>query len=261
VKNVTLDAPEQRGSTGFGGLFEEFEKPRRGLGWLGVDPHLEDEAAEDELWWLTPIRSASGDASVRAQLLQVRNRPAQVPEWSEGDVFALSRFYGGSIVGSYKNAMVRLADLTEYRTRYTLVNTDFMTAGAVIDATFETPPATTGVTFEYFTPSVSTVPQPTAEQRARFGVLLAEWQSETGASSNLLDAVTHGAYQQIIGLGEQGLRLVLEQLEDDPGFWFWALGSMAPNGENPAQDADSVEAARDMWLAWGREKGYLPNRT
>jgi hypothetical protein len=110
-------------------------------------------------------------------------------------------------------------------------------------------------------PSPAVRPAPTARQRERFEALAAEWRNDTGASSVLQDIVIHPAYQQIIGMGEPGIVLVLEQLSVEPEQWFWALGSMAPEGENPAEEAGSIDEARDLWLVWGREKGYLPDRS
>jgi len=65
------------------------------------------------------------------------------------------------------------------------------------------------------------------------------------------------SYQQIIGLGPSAIPLILRELENEPGHWFWALAALT--GENPAGQGavGNVEAMRQAWLQWGRERGYL----
>ena len=65
------------------------------------------------------------------------------------------------------------------------------------------------------------------------------------------------SYQRIIGLGPSAIPLILRELENEPGHWFWALAALT--GENPAAQgtAGNVDAMREAWLQWGRERGYL----
>lgn len=103
-----------------------------------------------------------------------------------------------------------------------------------------------------------TVVEPTPFERARFATLVSQWRNDTGASSSITEKFMHSDYQKIIGMGKPGIRLVLEELERELDHWFWALSAMAPRGENPAKDAQTLEEARDLWLAWGRRNSFLP---
>jgi hypothetical protein len=82
-----------------------------------------------------------------------------------------------------------------------------------------------------------------------------KWRAETGHLSSIERKVLHTSYQRIIAMGRPALPLVLRELQQHGGDWFWALHFMA--GESPVPEMASVEEAREAWLSWGREKGYL----
>jgi hypothetical protein len=86
--------------------------------------------------------------------------------------------------------------------------------------------------------------------------LAEEWRNETRFYSSIVRITSHPDYQRIIGMGPSAIPYVLEQLRAYPGHWFAALDALT-QGENPASEAESMEAAREAWLVWGREKGYL----
>jgi hypothetical protein len=65
----------------------------------------------------------------------------------------------------------------------------------------------------------------------------------------------HPAYQAIIGMGRQVLPLILEELEQHGGHWFWALHSITQ--EDPARDRINFTDAASAWLEWGRQRGFL----
>lgn len=49
----------------------------------------------------------------------------------------------------------------------------------------------------------------------------------------------HPAYQQIIGMGEKALPLILRDLRDRPtGHWFWALNAIT--GEEPTLGESAI---------------------
>lgn len=119
------------------------------------------------------------------------------------------------------------------------------------------------MTFEfpmlYWGEARTAVATPTVDEDLvrEFATLSKAWADETVLSSSIEQTVLHPAYQQIIGLGADALPLILRELENSPGYWYWALASIAR--EDPAADASDFEEARSSWLAWGREKGYLPD--
>lgn len=95
-------------------------------------------------------------------------------------------------------------------------------------------------------------------EEAAFVGLREWWKRETAVLSSVHAMTEHQAYQQIIAMGQPALRFILEELADtrDPDHWWQAL--MQISGENPACDAETAEDARQAWVNWGREKGYLP---
>ena len=81
------------------------------------------------------------------------------------------------------------------------------------------------------------------------------WKLETLHLSSLTNSAMHPSYPRIIGLGKQVIPLILEDLEQEPNHWFWALNAIT--GENPAEHEYSVEGAARAWIEWGRERGYM----
>ena len=67
----------------------------------------------------------------------------------------------------------------------------------------------------------------------------------------------HPAYQRIIGMGWAVVPLLLNELQRQPDHWFWAL--QAITGEEPARGTETLQAAAEAWLNWGREPGLLPD--
>jgi len=88
-----------------------------------------------------------------------------------------------------------------------------------------------------------------------FRKLCTEWRDQTGHFSSIERKVLHPAYQRIIGLGRPAVPLVLEELRDRRGLWFWALHHMT--GEDPAAQAKTIDEARSLWLSWGKKNRYI----
>lgn len=84
-----------------------------------------------------------------------------------------------------------------------------------------------------------------------------KWKDETEVSSSMHDLVLNKSYQRIIGLGPIVIPLILKDLKNYGGHWFWALNALT--GENPVtqEDAGRIKKMREAWLTWGVEKGYL----
>jgi uncharacterized protein (DUF433 family) len=95
----------------------------------------------------------------------------------------------------------------------------------------------------------------TADLEVLFQSLVQQWRSETAHLSLILKKVTHPAYQRIIGLGPRVVPLILRELEQKPGFWFWAL--QAITGEDPAPSEATVDETTQAWLQWGKQRQYL----
>lgn len=89
----------------------------------------------------------------------------------------------------------------------------------------------------------------------RFSELAETWQRETALESFLDRKAMHPAYQRIIGLGPAVVPLILRELAERPGHWFWALNALT--GEDHAQGTQTVAEAGRALLAWGRERGLI----
>lgn len=97
--------------------------------------------------------------------------------------------------------------------------------------------------------------QSRASLRERFNALADEWIAATRLSSSVTDTCMHPAYQQIIGLGPDVLPLILEDVVAGELHWGWALRALT--GHDVAADAETLPAARDAWIRWGRSNGIL----
>src|SRR5262245_12982071 len=97
-------------------------------------------------------------------------------------------------------------------------------------------------------------PAETVEER--FRRLEARWEAETAFVSSHIEIVEHPAFQEIIGLGEAVVPLMLKDLEQRPRLWVWALPRIT--GANPVLPGDAGRIAKmsEAWVRWGREHGY-----
>ena len=89
-----------------------------------------------------------------------------------------------------------------------------------------------------------------------FNKLAKQWKEDTINLSSMQQMALHPAYQQIIGLGPKAIPLILNELESEPDFWFWALRSLTR--VNPVTDnmAGDISTMTRVWIEWGREHGY-----
>jgi hypothetical protein len=93
------------------------------------------------------------------------------------------------------------------------------------------------------------------DEERKFRRLADQWLRETEHASSVKKACMHPSYQRIIGMGPAVVPYLLRELEQNPDHWFWALNAITE--EDPARAEDSLDGAKDAWLQWGREKGYL----
>ncbi|MBE9061930.1 hypothetical protein [cf. Phormidesmis sp. LEGE 11477] len=80
--------------------------------------------------------------------------------------------------------------------------------------------------------------------------------SETRLESSTQRIAMHPAYQQIIGLGQPVVPLLLREVERKSGRWFWALKSITREDPVPKGDRGKTKKMTDAWLAWGKQQGY-----
>ena len=86
--------------------------------------------------------------------------------------------------------------------------------------------------------------------------LVNQWITETHGVSSTNQMCMHTAYQQIIGMGEPVIPLLLRELEEKSGRWFWALKSISREDPVPPEYRGNTEKMTKAWLDWGKQRGY-----
>ena len=99
---------------------------------------------------------------------------------------------------------------------------------------------------------------PRPEVRERFERLAAQWREESQFLSNSAQMAILKSYQQIIGIGQPAVPLLLEELRREPDQWFWALEAITSHDPVPPADRGHLERMAAAWLAWGVEHGHIP---
>jgi hypothetical protein len=94
-----------------------------------------------------------------------------------------------------------------------------------------------------------------AELKRTFKGLAEKWKRETRHISSITKTSMHPAYQQIIGMGESAVPLILQEMQENGGHWLWALHAITR--EDPAHEGDDFDAAVQAWLNWGRSRGHI----
>ena len=90
-----------------------------------------------------------------------------------------------------------------------------------------------------------------------FWALADEWERDTSHLSAIPKIVMHQAHQKIIGMGPRALPLILRRMRDRPGYWFWALETIARESPIKAEDAGYTRRMKQAWLDWGTSKGLI----
>ena len=105
---------------------------------------------------------------------------------------------------------------------------------------------------------IQQVPAVTPEQvEQRFRILVASWKAQSEFLSSLTSMAMLRPYQEIIGMGQAVLPLLLRELRDEPDYWFWALEAITVANPVPSECRGDLDAMTNAWLHWGRERGYL----
>ena len=105
--------------------------------------------------------------------------------------------------------------------------------------------------------SVAKVPRATGELHREFRALAVQWREETFGQSLAAPGILHPAYLRIIGMGEQAIPWILEELEERGGQWYVALQSIT--GEDPVAKKDRGQRPRmrAAWHEWGRINRWI----
>ena len=90
-----------------------------------------------------------------------------------------------------------------------------------------------------------------------FQVLADWWHEATDSMSSPSKKVNHSAYQRIIDLGHSATPLILRDLRDRGGYWFYALERIEGWSPLPKDRPTGFGDVRDAWVNWGINQGYL----
>jgi hypothetical protein len=96
-----------------------------------------------------------------------------------------------------------------------------------------------------------------AEARQRFERLAAEWKRRSRYLSNTAQMALLEPYQRIIGMGLPAVPLILEELQREPGQWFWALEAITEQDPVPPEAAGKVDLMAQAWIGWGKQHGFV----
>jgi len=91
----------------------------------------------------------------------------------------------------------------------------------------------------------------------RFLRLAAAWKEQSRHMSNTAQMAMLRSYQQIIGMGELAVPLLLEELRREPDHWFWALEAITQENPVPKDAVGKVRLMAQAWVEWGVRERYL----
>jgi hypothetical protein len=92
--------------------------------------------------------------------------------------------------------------------------------------------------------------------RQRFEALARRWKTETRRMATVREMVRHPAYEEIIGLGDAAVPMLLRELQRDPDHWFAALRAITAADPVPEESRGDVRRMAECWIRWGRENSY-----
>ncbi len=96
--------------------------------------------------------------------------------------------------------------------------------------------------------------------RQLFRAEVEQWKKDTQHWSSVTKMLAHPSYLRVVGLsrysaGSEIERLLLEELGNEPDYWFDALAAVT--GENPVRPNYDFDESVNAWLEWGRQKGII----
>jgi len=94
-----------------------------------------------------------------------------------------------------------------------------------------------------------------AALRALFEQHAKKWRSETEHLSSVHQMVLHPSYQRIIGMGDDVVPLLIDELKKNPDHWFWALHAITGATPVPEADRGRIKKMADHWINWAKSVG------
>lgn len=96
-----------------------------------------------------------------------------------------------------------------------------------------------------------------SDTKDEFRRLVDEWKTGRRRGADVAQIIEHPAYQQIIGLGEQAIPLILEELERQADHWFPALHELTGTSPVPEESQGNIAKMRQAWLDWGKGEAHI----
>ena len=103
---------------------------------------------------------------------------------------------------------------------------------------------------------VTQAPETTETVEERLRRLEATWMEEVGHHSSTTKLINHPAFQEIIGMGEAVVPLLLRDLEQKPRLWVWALPEITGVDPVPVSERGNIGKMSEAWLRWALAHGY-----
>jgi hypothetical protein len=90
-----------------------------------------------------------------------------------------------------------------------------------------------------------------------FEVLSKKWRDDIGPESSLSRITGNLSYLRIISLGWSVVPCILKDLQREPAPWFLALRAITGEDQIGREHAGNFKKLADVWLAWGKQHGYI----
>lgn len=89
--------------------------------------------------------------------------------------------------------------------------------------------------------------------KKRFDFYNSIWKNETIFSSSISEITNNSAYRSIIGLGQEVLPFIIDDLKHNDSHWFYALEALT--GQNPIKENHKgvVPLMKEDWIEWAKE--------
>lgn len=91
----------------------------------------------------------------------------------------------------------------------------------------------------------------------KFDILAEVWKRETAIVSSISKKIKHPAYRKIIGLGEEAVPYILQELSRRPDHWFAALEEITKQNPVKPRDAKNIKKAIRAWMDWATNNGLI----
>lgn len=110
------------------------------------------------------------------------------------------------------------------------------------------------------TPSIKRMQELADQARLKKEYLSLVEQYDLANGGLSVTQLNHPAFRAIVALGQPAIPLILLTIMGEPRVWLMiALREIAKDGPTlKGKDVGVVDKAREAWLKWGEDKGYIP---